>query len=181
MHTSQRSTTMPASLDPRADTPSSRLLELIEGHQRLLVVTHDHPDPDAIAAGWALTHLVNASLVVPSLLVARGPVIRAENRRLLALLDPPLDFVDQVMPRRGDAVVLVDCSPESSIHMLSGTSKRLLGVIDHHLAKHADSGSDPSRRGSTAESYRVGQADEHGRSSVSEAAGDRLRVPVSRR
>jgi nanoRNase/pAp phosphatase (c-di-AMP/oligoRNAs hydrolase) len=118
---------------------------VLEGHQRVLVVTHDHPDPDAIAAGWALTRLTDVMLGLPSRLLARGPVIRAENRQLLALLEPPIEFVDRLVAHAGDAIVLVDCRPEASIHMLSGTDQLPLAVIDHHLEQ-------PRRRARTGDS-----------------------------
>ena len=35
-----------------------RLIEYARGHRRALVLTHDNPDPDSIAAGVALAHLL---------------------------------------------------------------------------------------------------------------------------
>jgi len=44
------------------------LLKELRGARRLLILTHDNPDPDAIAAGWVLADLVRRTLRLPSTL-----------------------------------------------------------------------------------------------------------------
>ena len=39
-------------------TRSERLLRTLAPYQEVLIVTHDNPDPDGIAAGWAIAWLV---------------------------------------------------------------------------------------------------------------------------
>ena len=48
---------------------STRLLNALDGYERVLVVTHDNPDPDAIASGWGLCWLIREKLGKPTRLI----------------------------------------------------------------------------------------------------------------
>src|SRR5690606_4427381 len=56
---------------------------------RLAIPLSGHPDPDAMASGWALAELAARAGLVPSLLFAR-PVSHAENRLMVTALGVPL-------------------------------------------------------------------------------------------
>ncbi len=99
-----------------------------------MVIMHNNPDPDAIATGWAIVLLVERRLHKPVRLLGRGPVLRAENVQLIKLLQPPIEFVDEINPNTRTATVLVDCSPASVNHLLGG-DKAPVAVIDHHESK----------------------------------------------
>ena len=58
---------------------------------RVLIVMHDNPDPDAIATGWAIHRLVGERCGLPVRLVAGGEIVRAENRHMVELLNPPIE------------------------------------------------------------------------------------------
>ena len=111
---------------------SKQLLEAVSGYQRVVVVVHDNPDPDAIAAGWAVCRLLEVKQNRRPRLVGSGAVVRAENKELIRKLRPPLELVEQLRLRKNTAVVLVDCSPEATHHLLNGRTAELVGVIDHH-------------------------------------------------
>jgi nanoRNase/pAp phosphatase (c-di-AMP/oligoRNAs hydrolase) len=111
---------------------SERLCAALKGHDSLLIVTHDNPDPDAIASGWGVLTLVRECLKVPARLVAGGAVVRAENRRMIELLQPPVEFVTSIEPPPGGAVVLVDCVPTAANHMFGNQAVKPVAVIDHH-------------------------------------------------
>ncbi|HID22577.1 MAG TPA: hypothetical protein EYP14_09265, partial [Planctomycetaceae bacterium] len=64
----------------RSPNRSERLLRVLSEYDRLVVVTHDNPDPDAIAAGWALLTLIESRLKRSARLVGGGAIVRAENR-----------------------------------------------------------------------------------------------------
>jgi nanoRNase/pAp phosphatase (c-di-AMP/oligoRNAs hydrolase) len=111
-------------------THSGSFLKAVEG-KSIVVVMHDNPDPDAIAAGWALVELLRQRLGQTARLVARGAIVRAENLQMVRLLKPPLELVDDL--RFDDCfVVLVDCSPAASNHPANSDTNRILAVIDHH-------------------------------------------------
>jgi nanoRNase/pAp phosphatase (c-di-AMP/oligoRNAs hydrolase) len=59
---------------------SDRLFSVLAGYQGCLIVTHDNPDPDAIASGWALKCLITEKLGLPAQFVGSGAIVRAENR-----------------------------------------------------------------------------------------------------
>jgi nanoRNase/pAp phosphatase (c-di-AMP/oligoRNAs hydrolase) len=110
---------------------SDRLLRVLSDFERVTVVTHDNPDPDAIAAGWALLEWLRRQGQERTGLIGRGAIVRAENVQMMRVLDPPLSLTDE-LPADGAAVVLVDCAPSADNHLLSASDVRPVAVIDHH-------------------------------------------------
>jgi len=119
---------------PPLRTRSRRLLRVLEPYERIVVVTHDNPDPDAIAAGWALLVLIRKCLGRRARLVGGGDIVRAENRHLVELLRPPIQLVDELDVEEATAAVLVDCSFLAGNHLLAKEGVRPVAVIDHHVA-----------------------------------------------
>lgn len=111
---------------------SDALLEALEPYESVVVITHDNPDPDAIASGWAIQYLISRRKEKKVRFVAGGEVVRAENREMVRLLQPPLELVFAVMREDNQALVLVDCNTESGHHLLSGHEFHSSAVIDHH-------------------------------------------------
>ena len=111
---------------------SDRFLKAV-ADQPVAIVTHDNPDPDAIASAWALLVLLRKTQDQVGRLIGRGAIVRAENLHMLRLLEPPLELVDD-FPDPATAIVLVDCMPTGSNHLLDGSPLRPTAVIDHHLA-----------------------------------------------
>jgi nanoRNase/pAp phosphatase (c-di-AMP/oligoRNAs hydrolase) len=116
---------------PSNEKRSDRLLKILSEYQQVLVLAHDNPDPDAIASGWAIVTMIREKTMLPARFVAGGAIFRAENRRMVELLEPPLELTDQIEVLPGTAVVLVDASPSAVNHLL-GESGQLTAVIDHH-------------------------------------------------
>lgn len=113
--------------------PAARLLQTIADYQQVVILTHDNPDPDAIASGWGLAELFEAHLDLPVRFVAGGAISRAENRHLIETLNPPLELVERLDLPEGSALVLVDCEFGTS-HQLTPTGcMQPVAVIDHHL------------------------------------------------
>lgn len=106
---------------------------VLTDYRRCLIVTHDNPDPDAIASGWALHCLITEKLGLPTRFVAGGAIVRAENRHMVELLQPPLDLVDRIHAEPHTATILVDCGPGARNHLLTRESVAPMAVIDHHL------------------------------------------------
>jgi len=109
---------------------SDRLLKVLAEQERILVLSHDNPDPDAIDSGWAVVTLVREKTDRPVRFVAGGPILRAENQRMLELLKPPIELLDQVEPEPGSGVVLVDVSPTAANYQRNAGNP--VAVIDHH-------------------------------------------------
>jgi nanoRNase/pAp phosphatase (c-di-AMP/oligoRNAs hydrolase) len=112
---------------------SDRLLQALGEYERFLIVTHDSPDPDAIASACALLPLIEQRLKRPARAVAGGAVMRGENQRMLESLNLGIEFVDEIDvsdPRL--AVVLVDSVPTAHNHLLAKSGVDPAAVIDHH-------------------------------------------------
>lgn len=109
---------------------SDRFLRALEG-KRPVVVTHDNPDPDAIASGWGLVAMLKHLLNVDAPLMGRGAIVRAENLHMMRLLRPPLELVNE-LPADDVGVILVDCEPTAANHPVDPDTDRLIAVIDHH-------------------------------------------------
>jgi nanoRNase/pAp phosphatase (c-di-AMP/oligoRNAs hydrolase) len=113
------------------------LLGVIERGDRVLVCTHDNPDPDSIASAFALGRLLEARRGTPFTLTYGGVLGRAENRAMVRLLKIPLVPISRVSLDDFDVVGLLDTQPEVGNHALK--SERVKGkkmiCIDHHPAR----------------------------------------------
>jgi nanoRNase/pAp phosphatase (c-di-AMP/oligoRNAs hydrolase) len=114
---------------------SDRLLKALSDCERVLVVTHDNPDPDAVATGWAVWLLVKERLGKDVRLVGGGFISRAENRHMVKLLEPPIELLGDLSCPTDAAVVLVDCQPGNQDYLLCEDDGNLVGVIDHHAGR----------------------------------------------
>ena len=114
---------------------SSRLLDVLSDFDSVLVITHDNPDPDAIASGWAIRWLIETKLGLPARLIGGGGIVRAENRHMVQLLKPPIELVDAIDVSEHAAAVLVDCEFAAENHLLAKSSLRPVAVIDHHIVR----------------------------------------------
>ncbi len=111
---------------------SDRLLSVLADYDRVSVIMHDNPDPDAIASGWAVSILVEEKLSLPVRVLGGGAIVRAENRHMVDLLQPPIELVDSIEFSEREAMVLVDCNPAATNQMLWSRDIGPVGVIDHH-------------------------------------------------
>lgn len=119
-------------MPPKRATRSQRLLDCLRDYQEIVIIAHDHPDPDAISTGWAVKFLLDRRLNRNVRLVSSGSIVRAENRRLMSLLQPPLAFVDELTDDPNAALVLVDCGPQGTNHLVGRSDRKATAVIDHH-------------------------------------------------
>jgi nanoRNase/pAp phosphatase (c-di-AMP/oligoRNAs hydrolase) len=122
---------MPTVRDHRRTTREERILRALTGAGRVVVVTHDNPDPDAVAAAWGMVFLVERALKLPAVSVAGGTILRAENRLMVDLLQPPLSLIEEVDLADGAEVVVVDTQYPARLESLAG-GPPLAAVIDHH-------------------------------------------------
>lgn len=108
-----------------------RLGDALSGKQRLLILTHDNPDPDAIAAAWLLGRVVRRIQGPQQVLVYGGIIGRTENRALIDVLRIPLRPLASVDIDDFDAVALVDTQPHTGNNSLPGDRIATV-VFDHH-------------------------------------------------
>ena len=121
-----------------AASRSQQLLSLLSEYERVTIVMHDNPDPDAIASGWGLHVLISEKLEMPVRLVGGGAIVRAENRHLVELLNPPIELLDEIEDDPRSATILVDCGAEATNHLLTQLGIEPVAIIDHHKTVGAD-------------------------------------------
>jgi nanoRNase/pAp phosphatase (c-di-AMP/oligoRNAs hydrolase) len=109
-----------------------RLSAVLGRARRVLVLTHDYPDPDALAAGWALVELCRRKLKSPARLAYAGEIDRPENRAMVKLLGVPARELSALHFANRPAVVLVDASPGSGNNPL-GSDEGVTAVLDNHF------------------------------------------------
>lgn len=110
------------------------LLKAFEGCERVLVLTHDNPDPDALASGFALRELLESLLPLRATLGFAGMIGRAENRAMVQVLDIGPTPLTTLALDEFDGVALVDTQPGTGNNSLPD-SIPLRAVIDHHPAR----------------------------------------------
>jgi nanoRNase/pAp phosphatase (c-di-AMP/oligoRNAs hydrolase) len=108
-----------------------RLVQYARSHERALILTHDNPDPDSIAAGVALAHLLEKLAGVEAIVAYGGIVGRSENRALVKVLKLPVVPVSRVEFDDYDLICMVDTQPEQGNHSLPARHFPDV-VIDHH-------------------------------------------------
>jgi nanoRNase/pAp phosphatase (c-di-AMP/oligoRNAs hydrolase) len=107
-------------------------LKVTAGTGPVLILTHDNPDPDALASGIALGTLLKSAWNIPSRMVYSGLVQRSENRVLLNLLTPEWEHSDVLTELdQYSAIALVDTQPGAGNNRLPITHLPDI-VIDHH-------------------------------------------------
>jgi len=115
------------SLQDRAE----RLVELARTRKKALVLTHDNPDPDSIAAALALAQIFEEKAGLKTTIAYGGIIGRAENRALLRVLKLPVVPLSRVVFDEHDLVALVDTQPEMGNHSLPSRYFPDL-IVDHH-------------------------------------------------
>lgn len=109
----------------------SDLLGAVEDAAGVLVLTHDNPDPDAIASAAALAFLLRESAEVETRLAFGGIVGRAENRALIGELGADFQRMGALEIPASTLVALVDTQPRTGNNSLPAGRIATI-VIDHH-------------------------------------------------
>jgi nanoRNase/pAp phosphatase (c-di-AMP/oligoRNAs hydrolase) len=123
---------------PRA----GKLLELLSDKKNILVTTHQHPDPDALASGLAMCHLLSAKLKGSKVSMSiKGRIGGGINEMFVRLSNLKLLPWDDEMLKDFDAIVLLDTQPMFAFSPLP-PGVQPLAVIDHHRGKSRKSLSD---------------------------------------
>lgn len=99
----------------------------------LLILTHDYPDPDALASACALQHLVERGFGVRSRIVYGGIIGRSENREMVKILRLPVYRLHTSDFDKFEHVALVDTQPSFGNNSFPQKRKATI-VIDQHQA-----------------------------------------------
>jgi nanoRNase/pAp phosphatase (c-di-AMP/oligoRNAs hydrolase) len=94
---------------------------------RVLIMLHNDPDPDAMASGLALRNVLRRTKTTAIIGAIQG-VTRPENLRMVNLLDLHVEAITHESLKEYDRVAMVDVQP----HYFGGLIDRVDLVIDHH-------------------------------------------------
>jgi nanoRNase/pAp phosphatase (c-di-AMP/oligoRNAs hydrolase) len=94
---------------------------------RVLILLHNDPDPDALASGLALRTLLHRTRQTAIIGALQG-VTRPENQRMMNLLDIQLEIITPAQIADFERVAMVDVQP----HYFPGIVSHADLVIDHH-------------------------------------------------
>src|SRR4249919_3890881 len=95
--------------------------------ERVLIMLHNDPDPDAMASGLALRNVLRRTKTTAIIGAIQG-VTRPENLRMVNLLDIHVEAITQESLKEYDRIAMVDVQP----HYFGGLIDRVDLVIDHH-------------------------------------------------
>lgn len=94
---------------------------------RVLILLHNDPDPDALASGLALRNILRRTKTTAIIGAMQG-VTRPENLRMANMLDIQVERVTPELLADFERIATVDVQP----HYFSGLIDRVDLVIDHH-------------------------------------------------
>jgi nanoRNase/pAp phosphatase (c-di-AMP/oligoRNAs hydrolase) len=94
---------------------------------RVLILLHNEPDPDALAAGLALRNLLRRTRTTAIIGALQG-ITRPENLRMADLLDIQVEAITPEDFESFDRIATVDVQP----HYFGGLLPRVDLVVDHH-------------------------------------------------
>jgi nanoRNase/pAp phosphatase (c-di-AMP/oligoRNAs hydrolase) len=94
---------------------------------RVLILLHNEPDPDALAAGLALRNVLRRTRTTAIIGALQG-VTRPENVRMADLLDIHVETIAPAEFTGFDRIATVDVQP----HYFGGLLPRVDLVVDHH-------------------------------------------------
>jgi nanoRNase/pAp phosphatase (c-di-AMP/oligoRNAs hydrolase) len=121
---------------PAALPRATALAELLKGRRRLLVMTHNNPDPDSLGGAVGLQEFARAVAGIPSRMGITGKILRAENQAMVRELGLELDRLEDLSLADFDCFALVDTQPGfGHTFVPAGIATDI--VIDHHLCADA--------------------------------------------
>jgi nanoRNase/pAp phosphatase (c-di-AMP/oligoRNAs hydrolase) len=106
------------------------------GRGNILIVIHDHPDPDSLASAMALRHLFTMKLNRDAAIVFSGAISRSENVTMTRELEICLTPLEAVNLSEYKVVCMVDTQPCTGNNSLP-PGVRVDVVIDHHPMRAA--------------------------------------------
>lgn len=113
---------------------SAGLVEWMRGKGPILIVTHDHPDPDALAAAFALKHLILIKTGQDATITFGGVIGRRENLVMVDQLEIRATAIEELALDSFNVVCMVDTQPGTGNNSYP-EDKRIDLVIDHHPIK----------------------------------------------
>jgi nanoRNase/pAp phosphatase (c-di-AMP/oligoRNAs hydrolase) len=119
----------------RGKPRAKKLVAVLRDKKNVLITTHEHPDPDALASALGLSVLLNTVLKDTKVSVSiKGQISGGVNSKFVQEADLKLTPWDETTLNQYDAILLVDVQPMFAFNPLPAGIEPL-GVIDHHRGK----------------------------------------------
>ena len=101
------------------------------GSERVLILTHRSPDPDAMGAAVGMKLLIEEGFNMAATIATVGRIHRAENQAMVRELDLRFSDSEKMDHSKFMGLVLVDTQPSFGHTTIPGDLP-VLAVIDHH-------------------------------------------------
>jgi len=111
-------------------------LDWTRGRGKVLILVHDHPDPDSLASAMALRHLFTMKLNRDSVIAFSGMISRGENITMARDLEIFLTPVETVDIDDYSMICMLDTQPGTGNNSLPPGARVDL-VVDHHPIRQA--------------------------------------------
>lgn len=121
-------------LSVRKKLHAKKLIKALADKKNILITTHRHPDPDALASAIGLRWLLQKKLPDASIVMSiKGPIPGGINDAFNRSAKLELVEWDDTKLDQFDAIILLDCQPNFAYAPLP-PGLMPFGVIDHHRA-----------------------------------------------
>ncbi|MCD4656376.1 MAG: DHH family phosphoesterase [Planctomycetes bacterium] len=105
---------------------------VISAYEKILILTHDNPDPDAIGSAFGLYKLISEKYGKDVRIGHGGIIGRTENKLMIKKLSIPIYSMQLIADSSiFDGVILVDTQPDAHYHTLPEPVE-IIAVFDHH-------------------------------------------------
>jgi len=108
-----------------------KFISIINKYQEWILIPHYNPDPDAIGSAFGLQFILEKSFNIKSRIFFSGIIGRAENKKLIDVLEIPITMLKENEKLPDLPVVLLDTQPGTGNNPLRSV-KMLKIIIDHH-------------------------------------------------
>ncbi len=124
---------------PRA----KKLVALLAGKTNVLITTHEHPDPDALASALGLSTLLQTVLKDTNITVSiKGQISGGVNAVFVREANFKLAPWDEAGLKDFDAILLVDVQPRFAFNPLPA-DVHPTAIVDHHRGKRGNKSTCP--------------------------------------
>ena len=119
------------------ENEAQRLLDFLSERRDslapLLILTHDYPDPDALAAAMALDYLAQKYFDISTKIAYGGVIGRSENKAMVRILKIPVHKIRPEHFKEYRNIALVDTQPGFKNNAFSAKRKATI-VLDQHAS-----------------------------------------------
>ncbi|MEJ2246069.1 MAG: DHH family phosphoesterase [Acidobacteriota bacterium] len=123
--------------DQIIESKAQRLLDFLSRRRDslspLLILTHDYPDPDALAAAMSLAYLAQQYFDITPSITYGGVIGRNENKAMVRILKIPLHKIRPEYFKKYRNIALVDTQPEFKNNSFPEKRKATI-VLDQHAS-----------------------------------------------